>query len=130
MNEIKVYYDGHCPVCVRSMNLVRTADKIGLVNFTSFRDLNKADLPVREDILERSIVVETRDGRKFTGMHAVLKILLRMPELFILAALVFFMNTVGIGEITYSKISSSRYSILSGSCSDNCRVNETGSKHL
>lgn len=130
MNEIKVYYDGHCPVCVRSMNLVRAADKIRLVNFTSFRDLNKADLPVREDILERSIVVETRDGRKFTGMHAVLKILLRMPELFILTAFVFFMNTVGIGEITYSKISASRYSILSGGCSGNCRVTETGSKHL
>ena len=128
MNEIKVFYDGHCPVCVRSMNLIRTTDKIGLVNFTSFRDLEKADLPVQEDILERSIVVETKDGKTFTGMHAVLKILLRIPELFILAAFVYFLNAIGIGEITYSKISASRYSILSGSCTGNCKVPETRSK--
>ncbi len=128
MNEIKVFYDGHCTLCVRSMNLVRTTDKIGLVNFTSFHDLEKADLPVQEDILERSIVVKTKDGKTFTGMHAILKILLRIPELFILAAFVFFLNAIGMGEITYSKISASRYSILSGRCTGNCRVMETGSK--
>lgn len=128
MNEIRVFYDGHCPVCVRSMNLVRTTDKIGLVKFTSFHDIEKVNLPVEEDILERTMVVETKDGKIFTGMHAVFRILLRIPELFIIAALVFFLNTLGIGEIIYSKISSSRYSILLGRCNENCDILETRSK--
>lgn len=128
MDEIMVYYDGHCPFCVRSMNLIRSTDKIGLVKFTSIHDLKKPDLPDQEDLLKRSIVVKTNDGKTFTGMHAILKILLRIPELFIVTALVFFLNTIGIGEIIYSKISASRYSMILGRCNGKCGILETRSK--
>lgn len=118
-HRLDVYYDGYCPFCIRSKNVMSRFDFLHLLRFVSFRDLTPERMPSNPEDMERAMVTVAGE-RKDSGMHAVARILVRIPELFPLYLLVSAGNGIGIGEKLYGKIARSRYSFLVGKCVDQC----------
>ena len=118
-HDVNVYYDGHCPFCVRSKNILEKLDRLHVLHFISFRELSSSEMPFKPTEMERAMAV-VYGNHKASGMHAVSKLLQRIPEMFPFYALVTILNFLGLGERIYDRISISRYSFLIGRCSDEC----------
>lgn len=118
-HHLAVFYDGHCPFCVRSKNVLEKLDRLNLLSFVSFRELRNEEMPLDPVEMENAMVAVS-GTKKYAGMHAVSKIFKQIPELFPLYLGISVLNLLGVGERVYSKIARSRYSFLIGRCTNEC----------
>lgn len=121
LRHLDVYYDGHCPFCVRSRDVLMKLDFLRLLDFTSYRQLRDEEMPLSPTEMEKAMVAVS-GNKKYTGMHAFSKILSRMPQMFPFFVLIAALNLTGLGERVYRRIAAGRYSILVGRCPEDCAV--------
>ena len=79
MTELKVWFDGGCPLCRREIALMRRLDRAGAIDFVD-ADAGEVDCPVdRADLLKRFHALE--DGRLLSGAAAFAAMWRAIPRL-------------------------------------------------
>ncbi len=73
---ISLYYNPHCPACVRQATRTAKMDWLGRV------ELRTDESPLGEVPIGEIVVVEERSHRIFTGISATRKVCLQIPLLF------------------------------------------------
>ncbi|MDX1963338.1 MAG: DUF393 domain-containing protein [Pirellulales bacterium] len=70
-NEIEVFFDGGCPLCLREINMLRRWDKNEKILFTDIEasDFNATDLGKTQEELMAQIHGRTPDGQMIVGVE-------------------------------------------------------------
>jgi predicted DCC family thiol-disulfide oxidoreductase YuxK len=71
INQLKVYYDGACPICSREMHWLKARAKPELISFVDFSssDFVNSDSPLTRDDLMREIHAVDSQGQILRGME-------------------------------------------------------------
>jgi acetyl esterase len=77
-----VIYDGHCPLCLRSVAYLRKRDREGVLEFITFQDpSNHSSFPwISEDSLRESLKVVSREGVVHSGGRGVEELVRILPS--------------------------------------------------
>lgn len=130
--KIIVFYDGWCPFCKKSVNNLSKMDIFGMLKFYSFRDeeiLTKYKLDITK--LEKRIhSKKINEDKLFEGIHSFIQITKRIPILWPLLLLMYLANSIGLGQKTYDIIANKRKIVPSGTCDDNCYINQKPSEKI
>ncbi len=107
-----VLYDGYCPVCRRSAEVIRRMDLLGIIGLRKYQDFPLADLPVPLEKLGKRIhACDTEMKNCHEGIYAFAAILIRIPPMFIPALFCYGLGIAGIGQKIYDFISNNRYNL-------------------
>jgi predicted DCC family thiol-disulfide oxidoreductase YuxK len=114
---ITVLFDGNCPLCQRTIRVLRTMDILGRLNPTDFR---KADLPrlaashhvtLDPQHLEREMIV-IRNDQTYGGAQGARIIAGALPALWIVYPLLAIPGLSNIASVVYRSIARNRMSLL------------------
>lgn len=110
--RLVVLYDGYCPVCRRSAELIRQFDVLKAIDLRKYQDFPLSELPVSLDRLGKRVHA-CKDGFSTCseGIFAFASIMLRIPPLFIPALFCLILGFSGIGQKFYDFISDNRYNL-------------------
>ncbi|MGH9509932.1 MAG: DCC1-like thiol-disulfide oxidoreductase family protein, partial [Terriglobales bacterium] len=117
---LKVFYDGWCPLCTRSIRWLGRFDLLSLIDFLSFRDRGVAEqygLDVSR--AERRIQSVTASGKIREGMDVLLQIGLRAAPLWPVLPLLLLGRLV-VGQWGYDALASGRLILVPGACGQHC----------
>lgn len=104
-----MFYDGSCPFCTRSANLLQRLDwfqKFRFLDLHTHAVLDQAGIDV-ERALQR-LQVKSNRGNVFEGMQAILFISARTPLLWPLFPFFWFVLKLGWGDRIYDWIAARR----------------------
>ena len=81
MNQITIFYDGTCPLCLREIGLLRRLDRRrGRIRFQDVSPPDAAEFcPIPQEKLLARFHVETRDGRIVDGAEAFTEAYSELP---------------------------------------------------
>jgi predicted DCC family thiol-disulfide oxidoreductase YuxK len=115
-DQAQVLYDGACPLCRRSVALLRRLDWCRCLAYVNVRD--PAQLPAREPPLEpERLLAEMHllvpgGGRVYHGFAAVRWMAWRLPLLWILLPLLYVPGMAALGQRAYLWVASNRFRLL------------------
>ncbi len=115
-----VLYDGQCPLCQRSIRLLKPLDWLGRVHFQDARDvghLPPCDEPlVPKRLLEEMHLVTPDRRQAFAGFRAFRWLAWRLPVLFPVAPLLHLPGVLWAGNRVYLWVAKNRFNLVA--CAD------------
>jgi predicted DCC family thiol-disulfide oxidoreductase YuxK len=121
MQRLLVFYDGHCQLCIRSVEALQRLDFFSLLEFVSFRDPQViVTHGLNAQQLERRMHTKTlRTNDIQEGIDAVLQIAIRLIPLWPMVPVLFVARLLGLGQKIYDFIARRRVILPSpSSCVD------------
>ena len=120
--EVEVFYDGHCPLCMREVTLLRRMDRRARIRFTDIAapDFDAAALGLDWDTLMARIHGRLPDGTVIEGVE-VFRRLYAAVGLSWLVALTRLPGIAGLLDAGYRWFARNRLR-LTGRCDDACAV--------
>lgn len=108
----EVLFDGHCPLCLRSMAVLDAADWLGRLRYT---DIEQAWAPVARrypaldrEACRRQMHVLTRQGRAVAGFFAFRALAWELPAGWLVAPLLHVPGVAAIGDRVYRWVAARR----------------------
>lgn len=77
--SIEIWYDGACPLCVRSRRWCQQRDRAVNIRFRNFRAIADSELPLQRVRMEESLWVRRADGAMLDGYEGWREILAVLP---------------------------------------------------
>lgn len=77
---LEIWYDGSCPVCVRSRQWSERRDRDRRLRFRDFRTADDAELPADRERHRATMMARTPDGQLLEGFAAWRRILAALPR--------------------------------------------------
>lgn len=111
---MKVYYDGHCQICIHFASFLRKVDFFNKLHLISFRSLN--NFPTA---MEHEIHVNIKN-KTYTGYRAIVAISRQLPTLWILLPGLYLFQCLNVGDFLYQKFAQIRNRLLQKSCDTKC----------
>ena len=112
----RVLYDGDCPFCCKSVELLKKLDWLGKLDYVNVRDESQAFLkapPVAGAPLLEQMHVLTRDGlRLHGGYHAIRFMAWRFPATWLAAPFLYLPGMTWLGQKIYLWIARNRFKIV------------------
>ncbi len=120
-----VLYDGDCPLCQRTVRILKKLDWLGRLAYHSARDtdhLPPSDVPLdHARMLEEMHVLTADRKRVYIGFQAVRWILWRLPATIAIAPLLYIPGIPQLGNRLYLWVAKNRLDLVP--CSDGqCKV--------
>jgi predicted DCC family thiol-disulfide oxidoreductase YuxK len=121
--RIDVLYDGLCPLCQRTAQLLAALDLFHRLELVDFRQLNLADynrrhgLTLTAEDLDREMYVTSRSGA-YAGFYAYRRLSLAVPALWLTAPWLFLPGAHVPGELVYRHIARNRLKLFK--CGPEC----------
>jgi predicted DCC family thiol-disulfide oxidoreductase YuxK len=121
--RIEVLYDGFCPLCRRTVRVLRGVDLFERLHFTDFRRLDLAGysaghgFDLRPEALEEEMCVISR-GRVYQGFRGYRVIALAVPLFWPIAPWLFLPGVSALGALVYRRIATNRFRPLK--CGPQC----------
>lgn len=113
-----VIYDGNCPLCIRTVAVLRQLDVLGLLSYQNAREefiLPPTKPPVdRERLLEQMYVLAPGTGRRraYGGFYAFRWLAWRLPVCWPIVPLLYLPGAAGVGERVYAWIARNRFRLI------------------
>ncbi|TCT26691.1 putative DCC family thiol-disulfide oxidoreductase YuxK [Melghiribacillus thermohalophilus] len=124
-NQLLVFYDSWCPLCIKAKNQLEKADRRNRLCFYSIRDeyrIQDYNLDPKE-AEKRMTCIDLLRNRRYSGIYSFREICRRIPRYYILVPLLQLTIWLGFGQTLYDWIAKRRTIIPPGGCSDDyCRV--------
>jgi predicted DCC family thiol-disulfide oxidoreductase YuxK len=111
-----VLYDGECPLCLKSVDLLKRFDWLNRLEYVSVRETEK--VPVRQPPLESKRLLEemhliTPDGKHvYHGFDAFRWMAWRLPALCWVAPLLYVPGVPTLGQSMYLWVAKNRYRLV------------------
>jgi len=121
--RIQILFDGHCPLCNRTIRVLGFFDFFARLEFLDFRRLDLAEynrhhkLSLTIDDLDREMYVISR-GQAYIGYYGYRVLALALPAFWPLIPLLFSPGVSWIGERVYGYIARNRLALLH--CNAHC----------
>jgi predicted DCC family thiol-disulfide oxidoreductase YuxK len=115
-NPADVLYDGQCPLCLKSVSLLKRFDWLHRLQYINVRETNA--VPVRQPPLDPARLLEemhliTPDGKHvYHGFGAFRWMAWRLPLFCWLAPLLYFPGVPALGERVYLWVAKNRYRLV------------------
>jgi predicted DCC family thiol-disulfide oxidoreductase YuxK len=110
----QVLYDGQCPLCLKSVALLKRLDWLGRLSYVNARD--RADLPaaaaIDPDQLLQEMHVLTPGGRLYHGFAALRWMAWRLPLLWPLAPFLYVPGVPRLGQRLYLWVARNRFRLV------------------
>ena len=111
-NRLVVLYDGYCPVCRRSADIIRLLDFLNAIDLKRYQEFPLENLPVTlEKLGKRVHACDSKMDNCRECIFACASIMIRIPPLFIPALCCYILGAIGIGQKFYDFVSTNRYSL-------------------
>jgi predicted DCC family thiol-disulfide oxidoreductase YuxK len=115
-NKAVVLYDGGCPLCCKSIGILKKLDWRGRLSYLDARNIEhlpETPTPLVPEQLMREMHVVTPDRQKtFTGFRAFRWIAGRLPLLWPVWPLLFVPGTPRLGQRIYRWVARNRYNLV------------------
>jgi predicted DCC family thiol-disulfide oxidoreductase YuxK len=112
-----VLYDGQCPLCQRSVKILRRLDWFKVLRFQDARDvehLPASAVPLDPDQLLKEMHLLTPDRRRvYAGFYAFRYIAWRIPALLVLAPWLYLPGVPTLGQKVYRWVAKNRFGLVS-----------------
>jgi predicted DCC family thiol-disulfide oxidoreductase YuxK len=112
----QILYDGQCPLCLKSVGLLRRLDWLGRLDYVNARDRDRLPAggpPFDRDRLLKEMHVLTPDGRRlYHGFAALRWIAWRLPLLWPVAPLLYVPGVPWLGQRLYLWIARNRFRLV------------------
>jgi predicted DCC family thiol-disulfide oxidoreductase YuxK len=121
--RIQVLYDGHCPLCLRTVRVLRFFDLFTRLECIDFRRLDLAEYNRRHKFalttqdLDREMYVISR-GEAYIGYYGYRVLALALPAFWPLSPLMFLPGVSWVGERVYGYIARNRLALVH--CDSHC----------
>jgi predicted DCC family thiol-disulfide oxidoreductase YuxK len=121
--RIQVLYDGHCPLCIRTVRVLGFFDLFARLECLDFRRLDLAEYNRRHQValtiqdLDREMYV-IRRGQAYIGYYGYRVLALALPAFWPLSPWLFVPGVSWIGERVYGAIARNRLALLK--CDAHC----------
>ena len=128
--RIDVLFDGHCPLCKRTVRALGVFDLFARLDFLDFRRLDLADYNRRHGLaltiedLDREMYVISR-GKSYIGYYGYRVLAMALPAFWLVSPLLYIPGVSWLGERVYGYIASNRLALLH--CDTHCLAPATGS---
>lgn len=114
--KAQILYDGQCPLCLKSVGLLKRLDWLGRLSYGNARDrdhLPAGDAPLDPDKLLQEMHVLTPDGRRlYHGFAALRWIAWRLPVLWPIAPLLYLPGVPQLGQRLYLWVARNRFRLV------------------
>src|SRR5262249_43438856 len=114
--KAKVFYDGHCALCRKSVHLLRRLDWMERLSFVDVRELAHppADGPPlsRERMLEEVHLMTPDGGRVYHGFEAFRWIAWEVPLLWVLVPFLYLPGMGSLGQKFYLWVARNRFRLI------------------
>jgi predicted DCC family thiol-disulfide oxidoreductase YuxK len=130
--RIEVLYDGHCPLCIRTVRALRTFDLFTRLDCLDFRRLDLTEYNRRHTFaltiedLDREMYVISR-GQAYVGYYGYRVLAAALPAFWPLCPLLFLPGVSWVGERIYGVIARNRLTLLK--CDAHCPTMPLGASH-
>ena len=130
--RIQVLYDGHCPLCNRTVRVLGFFDLFARLECLDFRRLDIAEYNRRHQLaltiqdLDREMYVISR-GKAYVGYYGYRVLALALPAFWPLSPLLFLPGVTWVGERIYGSIARNRLVLLK--CDAHCPTMPLGASH-
>ncbi len=112
----QVLYDGQCPLCLKSVGILKRLDWFHRLSYVNARDraqLPSSDAPLDPDRLLQEMHVLTPDGRRlYHGFAALRWMAWRLPLLWPLAPLLYVPGVPWLGQRLYLWVARNRFRLV------------------
>lgn len=118
----RVFFDGHCPLCLRSRKIITLMDLFARVDFVDFRPLKSKQLPKGVDLekLEGEMHLVTPKGKVLKGFEAFRWMSARIAATFWLTPFFFFPGVPYFGKKLYRWVARNRLALVKVKGADKC----------
>jgi len=111
-----VLYDGHCPLCLKSVGMLKRLDWLGRLDYVNARDrehLPAGGAALDPDKLLQEMHVLTPDGRRlYHGFAALRWIAWRLPLMWPVAPLLYLPGVPRLGQHLYLWVARNRFRLV------------------
>jgi predicted DCC family thiol-disulfide oxidoreductase YuxK len=115
-NRAQVLYDGQCPLCLKSIALLRRLDWLHVLNYVNVRDpdqLAACDVIVPQGRLLEEMHLITPGGRQLLhGFNAFRWMAWRLPALWLLAPFLYIPGVPTLGQRVYLWVARNRFRLV------------------
>jgi predicted DCC family thiol-disulfide oxidoreductase YuxK len=112
----QILYDGQCPLCLKSVGILKRLDWFGQLTYVNARDrehLPPSDAPLDQERLIQEMHVLTPDGhRLYHGFAALRWIAWRLPLLWPVAPFLYIPGVPQLGQRLYLWIARNRFRLV------------------
>jgi predicted DCC family thiol-disulfide oxidoreductase YuxK len=124
----KVFFDGACPLCLRSRKIISLMDLFSRIDFVDFRALNAEALPKGVDLknLEGEMHLVTPRGRVLKGYDSFRWMAARLPATFWLTLFLHIPGVPYLGRKIYRWVAKNRLELVKIEGSDSCPLHGCG----
>ena len=119
LDVFRLYYDGECNLCVKTVSVLSWMDLRKRVQWIAFQALPEPPAGLGWRDLERSVYLEGPEGRLHEGFYAFRALSMSLPPLFPIAPALWVPGVGKIGSAVYRLIARNRSKIFGG-----CRLAE------
>ena len=123
--RIQVLYDGHCPLCNRTVRVLQFFDLFARLEFLDFRRLDLAEYNRRHQMaltiqdLDREMYVISR-GQAYIGYYGYRILAVALPAFWPLSPALFLPGASWVGERVYGYIARNRLALVH--CDSHCPI--------
>ena len=114
--QARVFFDGHCAFCQKSIRLLRRLDWLGKLAYVDVRDaeqMAKEDMRLEPERLLEEMHLIPPDGQKlYHGFGAIRWIAWRLPVLWLLAPLLQLPGVPEAGQRLYLWVARHRFQLI------------------
>ncbi len=121
----EILYDGHCPLCLRTVRVLSCLDLFARLEFTNFRHLDIGrynrdhNLGLTLEDLDREMYVVFR-SQPYIGFYGYRLLALRLPALWPLVPFLYLPGVTHCGVLVYRFIAHERLKLVR--CDDSCAL--------
>jgi predicted DCC family thiol-disulfide oxidoreductase YuxK len=116
LDRAQVLYDGECPLCLKSVALLRRLDWLHRLSYVNVRDrdhLPPRDPPLDPDRLLQEMHLLTPQGQgTYHGFQAFRWMAWRMPALWLLAPFLYLPGMASLGQRIYLWVARNRFRLV------------------
>jgi predicted DCC family thiol-disulfide oxidoreductase YuxK len=112
----QILYDGHCPLCLKSVEILKRLDWLQQLSYVNVRDpaqIPRCDPPLDPNRLLEEMHLLTPDGRRiYHGFPALRRMAWRLPLLWPLLPLLYLPGMAALGQRTYLWVARNRFHLV------------------
>ena len=116
MTRARVFYDGDCAFCCKSIELLKKLDWLGKLDYVNVRDETQPilkELPILgAPLLEQMHVVPVGSQRLYGGYSAIRWLAWRLPMTWLVAPFLYLPGMTYLGQKFYLWIARNRFKIV------------------
>ena len=114
LEEVRLYYDGECNLCVKTVFVLSRMDLRKRVRWIAYQSLQEPPARLSWQDLERSVYLESGEGRLHEGFYAFRMLTVLLTPLLLIAPALWFPGAGKLGSAVYRLIARNRAKILGG----------------